>query len=254
MLVAGIVVAIIGVVLLVFLGLGSSTSVVIPSFPGAEAVSPPPTIGGIPSTLTVSWSGAAAGTTVYIYECKDAACSSLGSNLASGHGSSGTLSIQYTSGTTYAITESGTSGGVSGSFSLHGLLILGVVGIALIVVGALLAGIGWRRAPKVREVAPPPEEAAGSELIYGAETQRPAAISPESEAAVPMSVPMPEHATETESAEMTAPAPPPRRPTDIPQTGPGSRPPIQCRACNTWNEPWLVNCRWCHRPLTTTGG
>ena len=31
------------------------------------------------------------------------------------------------------------------------------------------------------------------------------------------------------------------------------RPPIQCQYCGAMNEPWIVNCRNCRRPLTHTG-
>jgi hypothetical protein len=34
---------------------------------------------------------------------------------------------------------------------------------------------------------------------------------------------------------------------------PGQRPYIKCASCGTMNEPWLHNCRWCKRPLESTG-
>ena len=253
MLVAGIVVAVVGLLLLLLLGLGSSTSAEIPAFPGAEEVTPPLTVGGIPSTISVSWSGAAAGTQVQVYLCKDSSCSSLGGSVASGSGTSGSLSFGYSAGSTYAITETGTSGGVSATLAIHGLLVLGVVGIVLIVLGALVAGIGWRRAPKVRAVEPEPE-APGSEMIYGVETERPSTLTPESSAPWTAASSSATPAAEAPAEEPMPVRAPPARPTDVPTTQAGGRPPIQCRACNTWNEPWLVNCRWCHRALTTTGG
>ena len=114
----------------------------------------PTTVGS--STVSVSWSGAPAGATVYLMTGSPT-CTSPSGVVVQGSGSSGSFSASVSPGTTYALYAcSGTSpAGASFTYSSSGLTYLMVIGIVLAVVGLLLLVLGARR----RIEAAPPQTA-----------------------------------------------------------------------------------------------
>ncbi len=217
----GIVVLVIGVLILALsYTVFDQYSETIPntSASGSILVLTPQILGG--GTVKLSWSGASSNTSVTVFGCTDSTCSSLSSTtpVAKGTGGSGSLSFSVSGYSAYAVAETGNPGSLSATAAVEGLSVLGVIGIVLAIVGAILVAIPVRaRAPVMEDdsTAAPPEDEEGAEETVVAAAPAPAA------------------------AASAAP-------------GPGARPPIKCANCGTMNEPWITNCRWCKRPLTST--
>lgn len=217
LLIIGILVLVVGLVLVVLPFLSSTTEAVPPGYVYKFT----PTFLGS-GTVTVSWSGEPATTQVELYSCADAACGS-GNAIATGQGSSGSISASLQGGQSYGIQTSGSAGAsVALTLKAVGLSPLVLVGVVLLVIGAIVAVLAFRR----RAPAAP-----GAAAPAPAET----AAEPEAATAAP---------AETPAASASAPAP---------AAAPGTRPPLQCSYCGTLNEVWLTNCRKCKRPLKTTG-
>ena len=212
----GVILIVLGVLLIGANLLTSSQSVGVPA--GAERELVPSIVTS--GTLTISWSGASPLTAVTVYDC-GSACTPNQNPVGSGSGASGSISFSISPGHVYGIVQSGNVGGLTITANESAITYGMLIGIALAIIGLLLAIVGWRARAKLPAPAPEAPPAAAPEA------SEPAAAS----------------------EDVTAP------PADAaPAAGPGGRPPIQCGHCKTWNEPWLTNCRWCKRPLGTTGG
>jgi hypothetical protein len=258
-LVAGVAALIVAALLLVLALLGTSATV--PQAGSYLEVSPH-LIGS--GTMTVSWSGATSTTQVGIYNCGSSACSftspsgcnglpctAAGGPVASGTGGSGSLHTQVQSGTNYAVVQSGTAQPLSTSTSLLGLTYVLLIGIIILILGGLLLGLSRgrsaprpARAPKPRAVrAPEPEmEPEEAETGYVDEEGPSEMATPAPRRTYVAPPPTPEELEEPPEPEPPAPMPSPT----------AQRAPIQCAKCGRLNEPWLTNCRYCRRPLTST--
>ena len=217
LLVAGIIVLVLGVLLAAYgFAVLNTSSVTIPGNGSVEEFSVP-SVGS--AGVTISWSGAPSGTTVNVVQCENA-CQTLGSETAAGSGSTGSVSFTASSGTTYGIYATGASNGVPSTVKVTGITILDLIGIVLLVLGAVLALLGVR----MKARAPRPE---------------------------PMAAPMPAAVDAPADDDVTVVAPPPSQAAVAPVAG--QRANLTCSHCGTVNEPWLTNCRKCKRPLTSTG-
>jgi uncharacterized membrane protein len=151
--IGGIVLAIVGVLLIVasYAVNGSSTSNNIPS--GSVLTVTPSGIGSI--SMSGSWSGGTANTTVYI-TTGTPVCPGPTGVVTSGKGASGSLSASLTPGTTYNIFAcSGSSGqAITYSYTSSGITYLVVIGIVLVVIGVILAVLGLRGKPKAPKSMP----------------------------------------------------------------------------------------------------
>ena len=212
--VVGLVVLIVGLGLALLPFLATTTE----SVPAGSVLTISPNYLGS-GTVTVSWSGAPSGTDVRLFSCTNAQCTP-GNDIASGQGGSGSFSANLVGGTMYGIATSGTGGAaVALTLKAVGLTPLVLVGIVLLVIGAALAGLSFRRR---REASAPvagsaPAETAGAVEGEGAPGE------------TVYSVPEPE--THTAGSD---------------------RPPLTCQYCGTQNEVWITNCRKCKRPLHST--
>lgn len=231
----GLVVLILGVALIAlgYTVLGALPNQNIPPASSGSEAALTPTIYGS-GTLSVSWSGAASGTSVQMYSCPDTACSgsytvSQLTLVASGSGGSGSFSASVQGGRTYLLTESGTAGGLSVSASVTGFGNAALIGVILAVVGAILVVLP-SRAPKPVEEAPAAPEV---EETIVAPTMAAPTVSAPSVAQAP--------AAATGSGPSSV----------VGGAAPG-RAPLKCAHCGTLNEPWITNCRWCKRPLSST--
>ncbi len=248
-LIAGIVVVAVGLLLLIlaFAVQATPSSSAMPVYPSYLSVSST-AIGGV--SLSVSWSGASPGTTVYLTD-NTPSCPSPTSVVATGQGASGSLSAKLSSGTTYALFACSDPAGGSLSTTTTGISPLVLIGILVAVVGAVVAVLGVRARPKVAAPAAAPEE----------ESAGPAAS--------PYVVPRPMTAQEAGAASSgntpvgTRPEPPepvrfmpaydPGSPSGAAASSGGARPSRTCVFCGTVNESWITNCRKCKRPLSSTG-
>lgn len=147
---------VIGGIVLVIIGLlavgggyaigSASTTVTTPA--GSVETLTPSTIGG--GSISVSWTGAAAGDTIYLMS-GTATCSGPSGVVAKGTGASGSFSASLSSGTTYSLYAcSGASpAGATFTYSFSGISTLMLIGIVLAVVGALLLVAGFVAKPKM---------------------------------------------------------------------------------------------------------
>lgn len=252
---------IVGIVLLVLgliaIAIPFATETQSSALPAGSGIAYSPTSLVTSGTLTVSWSGAAATTVVSVYTCSSSSCSNAASNpsIAHGTGSSGSFSVSVSPGTYYEISQSGSSEFLI-SLQTTGIAYAEVVGIALVVVGVVVAILGFRAQPRARP-APAPEPEVQNEVVM------PAPMSPVTDAAPVEMTADEEHRQQyvlpaskaqatADDVQVVIPGKPPSSDTP-PPTAPGGRPPIRCASCGTWNEPWLDVCRWCKRPLSHTG-
>lgn len=197
-------------------------------------------------SVKFTWSGAASNTTVTLYSCpNDPSCGSATSYtglhvVGSGTGASGSFTAGITGGTTYILAENGTTGGLTLTYALSGLDLDAVLGIVVLIVGLVLIALpGPKVAPSAAPAASASATPAPEEVVYSVPP------SETNEAPVVSAPPVP--AVTAEEAEPYA-VPSPAVP-----AGGSNRPPIKCANCGTMNEPWITNCRWCKRPLSSTG-
>jgi uncharacterized membrane protein len=144
--IGGIVLIILGIILV---GLSvavqeSPTSVAIPAG-SADVLSPPSTSLGSAS-FSVSWTGAAGGTEVYLVTGTPSCSGTPGGLVASGSGSSGSFTATLQSGTSYELygCDGGSPEGLSVSWTATGLSLLLIIGIVVAVLGVLLLVLGTR--------------------------------------------------------------------------------------------------------------
>lgn len=248
---AGVAVAVIGAILLVAAlagveGANVSQSTTIPQWANYETI----TINTIGSgSLSVTWSGGSSNTQVYLAQCTNGPCSTY-SALATGHGSSGSISSSISSGS-YRLWENFTTNGVSGTYTVSGITLLEVIGLLVLAIGAVLIAVGvvLKAKPKLVYQEPEQEDAfkVGPSIPTAEVTPtkpagpaRPAAPTVEYRPERPEP---PRFMKESEPYTPSAPSP----------NAPGDRPMRICANCGTANEPWITNCRNCKRPLSQTG-
>ena len=159
MLVAGIVILIIGVVLWYLPVQPVSNSLTVPTGAG-DTLSANPPLAVLTSQLTYSASWTASSSiTVNVYDCgTDSACSNAihSGAIATGTGSSGSLSWTGPKGEYYLIVPSSTATVTAGATEpLAG----GLVGVALLVVGLIIAIVGAVRGPAKAKASPAPAAA-----------------------------------------------------------------------------------------------
>ncbi|MCI4369249.1 MAG: hypothetical protein L3K09_06790 [Thermoplasmata archaeon] len=262
--IVGIVLAVIGAILaaVAFVGPGQSVNIPPVSSQSAEVL----TVNFIGSgTVSLSWTGGSSGTTVEVYSCSDSSCSSSGALsgggnvVARGSGASGSISFASSGTSYYAVIESGSAGGVTATAKLSGLTTLSLIGLILLVLGAIVAVLGWRLAPRVVVAGEEePETPEGSNVpppgTYGSSEPAPSTTSSGTYTPPPSVYTLPPQPEQAEEGSGSGAAVGPARMTTAPPTAPGARPPVQCKNCGTWNEAWITNCRWCKRTLSSTGG
>jgi hypothetical protein len=255
-LIVGIALLVLGLIAIALPFATETQSVALQPGSAGEAYSPTSLVTS--GTLTVSWSGASSTTTVSVYACTSSSCATHTSSspVASGTGSSGSFSLSVSPGTTYEITQSGTTEFLV-SLQTTGIAYAEVVGIALVVVGGVVAFLGYRAAPRARP-APPPEPSPDEQVVMPTreappEYQPSAESISDDENRARYVLSADQMQATAENVQVVIPSKPSTSDTP-PPTAPGSRPPIRCTSCGTWNEPWLDVCRWCKRPLTHTGG
>ena len=246
--VAGIVLLLIGVVLAVLPFL-QMTSTVIPEAgidnTGYNSITPNFVGSG---TITVSWSGATSSTHIVVYPCSGG-CSFSATPIVNVSGDSGSFSFTAQGGSSYAMTEYGSSQPVSATVSTSGLTFLGVAGIALLVVGLILVVLGVRARARVA-----PEEMPESAPVEGPAEMAPPVPAPEVSGPAVVAAPVAEEPPEHQLYVPAEPQPAPGRVQSSSVKGSGSNKPARkCPNCGTINEPWITNCRKCKRPLATTG-
>ncbi|MCI4349434.1 MAG: hypothetical protein L3J93_04370 [Thermoplasmata archaeon] len=251
----GAIIALLSVVL-------SSFSVAIPATSGPSAgqvgplaVTPPGLVGS--GSITMSWNGAPSAFRFQIYQCSDATCAQRGTTpVATGGGSSGTVSFDVNSGTTYVVLAQANTNAVPSTWQLTGLTFLSLIGIVIAIGGGALAFAGYRmkaprRATLAATEAPEQREMFSTkpfkDLQVGAASQF---VGEHSErvragAAQPSG---PVYFQPSEPEELYGAG-------DTPTAAPakGVRPPVKCSYCGEMNEPWITNCRRCRRPMTSTG-
>jgi hypothetical protein len=258
-LVAGVIALLFGVLLIALTFLSSSLT--IPASGSFVPVTPHTLAGG---NLNVAWSGAPSSTTIAVYHCGAVCaftsqtgcggmpCTAAGGPAVTGQGSSGSLSLSVTSGSSYAILAQGTSQPVSATTTLTGLSIIMLLGVILAVLGIVLLvlarGGGTKGPAPIGAADDAEEESLAEEEDDGIRWEAPVAPAPVVAAPPPM--PAPRRA-------YVAPPPPPREEPEEEEAAPAApfkaRPTIICAKCGTPNEPWITQCRKCKRPLTSTG-
>lgn len=121
--------------------------------PGSALVISPIGLAGGP--FSGSWSGAPAGTTVYITTASND-CRNLSGIVSSSTGSDGSISASLALGTTYYVfgCSSGNPTAITMTYSYIGLSYFIALGIVLAVIGAILLGAGARSRPKRPAVNP----------------------------------------------------------------------------------------------------
>ena len=256
----GVVVLILGVLLIALPFTGVLTgSTVAPSASQGLANAFTPSIYGS-GTVKFSWSGAGPNTTVTLFSCPgDPSCgltkafTSL-SKVASGNGESGSFSASVTGGTTYLVTQNGTTGNLSVVYAVSGFSLDSILGIVIVVVGIVLVALPGPRRTAAEEAAaraaesqddePGPDEVTlEAPASKGAPVMGPAPTAVSS-AAMVEAEPEPETEPDADTGAVAS--------TSVPAGGSGKKA-IKCSNCGTMNEPWITNCRWCKRTLTTTG-
>lgn len=253
-LVVGVIVALLGVGLLLLGLAGLSTSTSMPSPQTHQVLQITPGLVGSGSA-TLTWSGANSSFRFSVYQCSDSSCNSQASStpLAEGAGASGSTSFDVSGGTTYAIvvTSLVTSNSVPVTIALSGISVAELLGIIVLALGAVVAVLGFLLKAKPKRVAaaaPAPEPMFVTKPFTGSQEASVTSVAPPPVRVEPRhegsEKPVFFEQPEGEAAAATGPSGP----------TPGSnRPPITCSHCGTLNEPWLVNCRKCRRPLSRTG-
>ncbi|HEV2520394.1 MAG TPA: hypothetical protein VGX00_07250 [Thermoplasmata archaeon] len=254
----GIAVVILGALLVGVAFLLASSSLTIPNPSTNQALEFSPNFIGS-GTVTVSWSGATSQFRFHISQCENSACSSLSqAPVANGAGASGSVSFGASGGQTFVVLPTGNANAVPVTVALSGgLTPLLLIGIIVLVLGAVVALLGYRAKakPKVEyedDAAPQREMFRVSATPFTGVQQGPAATA--SSASPQYRPEAPENsgpvyfqpAEGQESYGSNAPA------TPAAPSG-GARPPIKCSSCGAMNEPWITNCRNCRRPLSSTG-
>jgi hypothetical protein len=259
-LLAGVVAVLLGVVLIALTF--TSSPVIIPSS-GFVPVAPHPLSSG---TMTVSWSGAPSGYAVGVYhcngpctftsmnQCSGLPCTAAGGPIATGHGTSGSVSFAVDSTSTYDVIAQGSSLPISASASLSGLTLLMLLGVIVAILGVVLLVLargGGAKSPTGMGAAEgTEEESPAEEMDDGVRWEAPVAPPP----VMPTTAPGPA-SPPARKADLPPPPPPRDEPEeeDAPPAAPfKARPPIVCTKCGATNEPWLTQCRNCKRPLTST--
>jgi hypothetical protein len=256
-LVAGVIALLFGVLLIAVTFL--SSSVTVPASGGFVPVTPHTLVGG---SLSVAWSGAPSSTTIAVYHCGSVCaftsqtgcsgmpCTAAGGPAATGQGSSGSLSVSVTSGSSYAILAQGTAQPVSATTTVTGLTLLMLLGVILALLGIVLLVLARGGAAKAPlGASEEADEESPEEEDDGIRWEAPVAPPPVVVAAPPPQ-PAPRRA-------YVAPPPPPREEPEEEEAAPAApfkaRPTIICAKCGTPNEPWITQCRKCKRPLSSTG-
>ena len=224
--IVGILLLVIGLILVVLPFL-QSTSYNIPPYPSSNTLSPQIVGSG---SMSVSWSGASSNTHVVVFPCSGGVCSAQSTPIVNQSGASGSFSFNVQGGSSYAVTEFGSAAPVAATITISGFTYGQIAGIALLVVGAALAVVGFRARPR----GAPAEEPVSAPVESPAPQPSPSAT--------PASPPVPEVIYGSE------PSPAPAAST----SAAGTRPSRTCGSCGTVNEPWITNCRKCKRPLAST--
>jgi hypothetical protein len=279
--IVGIVLLVVGAILFgwAFFTFASDSSQTVPNIQSQsiETLTPPPGFGTY--TFSASWSGAPASTSVYVVPCSTSDCSTvaIGGAIASGSGSSGSLSATMSPGTTYAIFAAQSSGPatpVTVTYHFSGFTDLMLIGVIVLVLGVVIAVIGARLSPRVVPVPVATTTEEETTSAPAAPYAIPAKITPSSATNSAPSTPAARPATPPARAP-TPPVPAPASLADeepevgttprfmpassasdgtaSPTSRTGSRPDRTCTFCGTVNEPWITNCRKCKRPLASTG-
>ncbi|MCI4344782.1 MAG: hypothetical protein L3J87_04075 [Thermoplasmata archaeon] len=259
-LLAGVVAVLLGVVLIALTFV--SSPVVIPASGFAPVTAHPLSSG----TMTVSWSGAPSGYAVGVYHCSSQCtftsmsqcsglpCTSAGGPIATGHGTSGSVTFAVDSSSTYDLVAQGSSLPIAASASLSGLTLLMLLGVILAILGVVLfvlaRGGGTKSPSAMGSAEGAEEESPAEEEDDGVRWEAPVAPPPVVVAAPPKPAQPPARTA------YVAPPPPPRDEPEEEEAAPAApfkaRPPIICAKCGATNEPWLTQCRNCKRPLTST--
>ena len=252
---AGIGVIVLGILIIVLALVAGTISTTIPVQAAGQLTFSPNMIGS--GTVTLSWSGASSAFRLQVYQCTDSSCTHWQSApLANGAGSSGSVSFGANGGDYYVVVAQGNANAIPASLLVSGLTLLVLVGIILAIVGGVVGFLGFRMKPKPRPVA---------------------AAAPEAPKHVPFSTRpftdvqegvasdwTPEHSERVrhDQPEPTGPVffKPVHEEGEIYQAKPeaaapqaGARPSVTCSYCGTVNESWILNCRTCRRPLSSTG-
>lgn len=251
--IAGVVVLALGAIVMVYTLVGPGQSTVIPVAPNGLLITPN-VIGS--GTVTVTWSSAPSNFHVTAYQCPNAACSSLGAIVAQSSGPSGSISFSANAGQTFAIVGQQNTNAVGATIAVSGLTPGLLVGLVVAVIGAVLAGVGSVLKPKPRPVLA--EESEPEPEPFSTKPFRGTLEGSSASSTAPTPPPMIE-----DHPEVTGPvyfdqggpqevysAPPPTA-ASTPSKGP--RPLVKCSHCGTMNESWILNCRQCRRPMSTTG-
>lgn len=150
--IVGIVLMIVGV-LLVTAVLAVNANPTSQSIPSGQALSIQPNVIGTAS-VSIAWTGLPAAGTLYVIT-GGPTCSSPAGLVAKGSGSSGSMSVTMNGGTAYAIYAcNGTSPvSVNVQYDSVGFSTIALFGVILLVIGLVLAVVGYRGKPK-EPVAP----------------------------------------------------------------------------------------------------
>ena len=145
--VVGIVLMIVGV-LLVTAVLAVNANPTSVSVQAGQALTLQPQVLGS-AMVSLAWSAIPAGATLYVIT-GGPTCSSPAGVLASGTGPSGTMTVTMNGGTAYGIYAcNGTSPvGVTLQYDSVGFSTLALGGVVLLVIGLVLAAVGYRAVPK----------------------------------------------------------------------------------------------------------
>ena len=113
----------------------------------------PSTIGA--ASVSISWSGAGSGGSVYLTSGTPA-CSSPGGVVAQGSGDSGSFTATLSPGTTYSLyaCSGGSFASASFTYTATGLSVLLILGIVLFLVGAVVTLLGMRARSRMTEPEP----------------------------------------------------------------------------------------------------
>ncbi|MCI4323876.1 MAG: hypothetical protein L3K03_07675 [Thermoplasmata archaeon] len=148
--IGGIVLIIIGIALvLISVAIQESpTPVAIPAGDADVLTAPSTSLGS--ASFTVTWTGAATATEVYIITGSPSCGGTPSGLVASGSGSSGSLSASLSSGTSYELyaCNGGSPEALSVSYTATGVSLLVVIGIVVAVLGVVLMLLGRRSAAK----------------------------------------------------------------------------------------------------------
>jgi uncharacterized membrane protein len=178
--IGGIVLIIIGIALvLISVAVQESpTPVAIPAGDADVLTAPSTSLGS--ASFSVSWSGAATGTEVYLVTGTPSCGGTPSGLVASGSGSSGSFSASLSSGTNYELygCDGASPEGISVSWTATGLSLLMVIGIIVVVLGVVLMLLGRRASAKAAAQEAEIENAPDADVP--GEMTAPSEYSPES--------------------------------------------------------------------------